>query len=216
MTSPKKYDFPDEDLTCLDCDVKFCNLKAKEYHENSKSKRRNRVIVCCEYCEFRSCTKLGLTRHARQVHIEKFKWNCSGCGMKFGEEGQLKYHSYKCKGSKKSNKTDEIDSFWRHDLGRNACKTDDSDSNASDKSEKDSQGQFIDNKDMVNCFRCDATFTRLEFKRKHEAKCSKLHQCQFCPKMFGTKKTLAAHLRTSHLDEFKYNCSDCNEKFFKF
>ena len=130
MTSHKKdkkrifEDDPNENLTCLDCDVKFKSIIAKKYHETSKSKHK-RVSEYCEHCEFRSCTKTGLTRHAREVHIEKFKLKCSGCGMKFLEDKHLRIHLYQCKGNKDCKEMDEeIDSFGDNYLKQNICKSD--------------------------------------------------------------------------------------------
>ena len=75
-----------ENLACLDCDVKFTSVIGKKYHETSQSKERG-VFEHCDYCEFRSCTKAGLTRHSRQVHKkdqqQNYKLTCLDFDVKF-------------------------------------------------------------------------------------------------------------------------------------
>merc|ERR1711884_910442 len=57
-------------------------------------------------------------------------------------------------------------------------------------------------KDFFKCYQCDATFTRMEYKRDHETKFAKNRQpsfrCQFCPKIFCTKQSRAKHFRGNH------------------
>ena len=216
MTSHKKdkkrifEDDPNENLTCLDCDVKFKSIIAKKYHETSKSKNK-RVSEYCEHCEFRSCTKTGLTRHAREVHIEKFKLKCSGCGMKFLEDKHLRIHLYQCKGNKDCKEMDEeIDSFGDNYLKQNVCKSDE------DPTENSGLSVSEDIKSNLKCFQCDATFARIDAKRHHEANISKncrFHDCPFCSKKFCTKLSQRSHLRRNHSDLHKFNCLYCKSKF---
>ena len=203
----KKYQQQNYKLTCLDCDVKFKQIHLKKYHETSKAKKKG-GIERCEYCEFRSCTKSGLARHTRQVHIEKFKLKCGDCGMKFLEDRHLNVHFHQCKAKNESKETDGnegIDSFLDNYFQQNICNS------VSDEVQKED----IKSK-KLKCFQCDATFSRMENKDRHEAKVSencRLHKCPLCPKKFCTELSQLHHSRNVHRDKYKFKCMNCNGKF---
>ena len=78
--------------TCNKCDKQFSDMKNFEIHMATKDE-----LTYCDLCDFKSCTKLGMTTHMRKNHGPKLERNLNGfkcpkCDQKFHSRRNLRSH----------------------------------------------------------------------------------------------------------------------------
>jgi KRAB domain-containing zinc finger protein len=81
---------------CNKCGKQFSHIRSLEIHMATKDELTN-----CDLCDFKSCTKIGMSTHKRNNHGIKLKmniariFNCIKCDQKFYSKANLEFHEKK-------------------------------------------------------------------------------------------------------------------------
>ncbi|XP_026490654.2 zinc finger protein 62 homolog [Vanessa tameamea] len=139
---------------------------------------------CCEYCNKVFLRTSELNLHKVKDHKDIYKTKCTYCGASFETPEELKEHkTIFFNGSKKSSKEIKIINSDKH----TDCK----------------------------CDLCDKVFKNRQNLYQHRVlhtERSRNFACHVCGKMYYTKGSLSAHMRT-HEESRRYKCDHCPRAF---
>jgi len=159
-------------------------------HDDEATLKEDKFIFICEYCPWKTITKINLERH-EQKHTRNVEFECEKCGRKLKGLGRIERH-------KKSHNNTNI-------VKCNLC-------NKKLKSDNHLERHMkIKHKDTGERFMCDICSTVLktkEYLRRHQ---NKVHtgynfMCSGCEKKFKTKANLTEHEKLHGEDTI----TDCN------
>ncbi|XP_060555591.1 zinc finger protein 37-like isoform X2 [Ruditapes philippinarum] len=187
----RNVDITEELFKCLLCG----NFKstAKDYFEAHIEKHVNKVLEC-DKCSYVGYSELVLLRHKFSVgHVSgKNQYMCDICGIiLYTSEARLSHIGKK------------------HGNPQFQCRFCDEKFATNDTRKKHYRTVHTD---LVKyCFNCKMGYSDLTLEdfKDHQSSCKVSHKCQVCGVFLVSKSGLKRHIKLTHMNERKYQCSEC-------
>ena len=171
----------------------------------------------CKYCNKLFSTEARAIHHEKVIHEGESTVNCEFCGTQFKEGHQLKEHQERMHWKELEERTGipakkfscpSCSRFWRikRDLDRHI---------------KVFHGPKIPQSQQAKhmCEHCGKSFTRLQYRKKHEAKFHgvgilkvKDFPCPHCDVVYHVKDHLNRHVKAVH-ENVRFQCEECSKLF---
>ena len=208
---PGSYNNDSEDEKPL---VRKRKYKARGKNKSIKDPDRN-TGVYCKYCNKQFSTESRAIHHEKVLHEGEFTVNCEFCGTQFKEGVNLKEHQERIHWKELEERTGIpaqkfsctiCPRYWRikRDLDRHI--------RVVHGPKQPSQAKHI-------CEHCGKSFTRLQYRKKHEAKFHGVGElkvrdfpCPHCDVVYHVKDHLNRHVKAVH-ENVKFQCDECSKLF---
>ena len=197
-----EHKYPQEKLTCDQCNKKFKTGRILKIHKQEVHTEESERQFACDKCPKRFYHNYNLKQHLASSHIDSttersFICGIENCGKAFINRNRLKLHE---KGHDQS-----------YEIVCDICSRVLRGKHTFEQHLKTHDESYVEKKEQCNI--CGQWVKRL---KKHQASHVMLElQCNYCNKVVHTKNALNKHIIYYHKTISKFECSLCEKSFKK-
>lgn len=207
-----------KDYECNICGKKYTTKPMLKYHFNLKHQVNSVKNFKCDICGKRFMTQHVVTRHKKEVHSFKVKFNCSKCDLTFKTHKGFSMHKPKhespVKNEELSVKKVRV-KVPKHSQCKVCKKIFRCPSNYKSHVSRRTCINFFNKKHRLHtCDFCEKSFlTENHWKRHLQLHSDYDYECQFCDRKFKMIESIRRHMKMYHPDKQVYWCESCGEGF---